>query len=427
MSNNITIKTLFKKSKKNTDVGTIYLRIKLLWGKEVNELTYSTRENIKPNQFKGGNEPVKGSSQEAIRTNVKVRDYINRIYTLFDEYKVKSNILSKSQFKAILDKEIFNINTGSFDYTTYLCELFPRYFKLQGKKLSNSRKVRYTFIEERIKDFCKFGYGTEKYDVKLLNREFHQEFRNYLYTLYDYSDSTVTGYLKLLDAAVKSAYEDGKIVRYPFEGIKYTYTESDLKYLTKEELDRIKSFKFDNDRLELVADVFTFAAHTGISHCDLYTLCKADLFFEDNKWVAKKRRSKSKVRFTTPLDKTAIAILNKYKDDPACTNSNRILPVLYINEYNECLKRIADKCNIALNLTSHVARHTFATTNWLNKGLAIEGLKFALGHKRIATTERYGKITDLRVHAEANKITEYSYGEDSLYPDKMMINQNYDA
>ena len=387
-------------------------------------LEYSTRIPIDPAKFKGGNEPYKGGSIEAVRINFTVRNYINTIHDIFNKYINTFNVFSKGHFKSNIDKEIFKIETESYDNTLYVYDLFGRYLGLLGKKMGDSRKTRYKFIEKQVKDFCLVEYGTDRYDIKKLNSEFHHKFSNHLCENYEYADDTVTGYLKVLDAVVRSAYEDGLIERYPFENIKYSYTEGDIKFLTKDELNKIKSKDFDDERLSMIADIFIFACHTGISHCDLYSLTKNDLAYELGKYVIKKRRSKSNVRFTVPLDKTAIEILNKYQDNPKCSSSAKLLPVPYINEYNECLKRIGDKCGISLNLTSHVARHTLATTNWINKGLSIESLKVVLGHKRIATTERYGKISDVRLHHEVDDNQNYNNEEGSLYPDKRMINQS---
>lgn len=43
---------------------------------------------------------------------------------------------------------------------------------------------------------------------------------------------------------------------------------------------------------------------------------------------------------------------------------------------------------------SHLARHTFATTNALAQGIRIEVVSRMLGHTNIKTTQIYAKVTD---------------------------------
>lgn len=55
------------------------------------------------------------------------------------------------------------------------------------------------------------------------------------------------------------------------------------------------------------------------------------------------------------------------------------------------LKEIADVCGIKKNLTFHLARHTFATTTTLSKGVPIETVSKMLGHTNIETTQIYAR------------------------------------
>ncbi|WP_229249124.1 tyrosine-type recombinase/integrase [Dyadobacter sandarakinus] len=64
---------------------------------------------------------------------------------------------------------------------------------------------------------------------------------------------------------------------------------------------------------------------------------------------------------------------------------------------NDYLKEIAVVCGIDKVLTSHVARHTFATTITLQNGVPIESVSKMLGHTNIRTTQIYAKILDLKV------------------------------
>lgn len=64
---------------------------------------------------------------------------------------------------------------------------------------------------------------------------------------------------------------------------------------------------------------------------------------------------------------------------------------------NAYLKEIADVCGIRKELTSHIARHTFATTVTLSNGVPIESVSRMLGHKNLRTRQHYAKILDRKV------------------------------
>jgi site-specific recombinase XerD len=53
---------------------------------------------------------------------------------------------------------------------------------------------------------------------------------------------------------------------------------------------------------------------------------------------------------------------------------------------NSYLKEIADLCDIDKNLTTHITRHTFATTVTLGNDVPIETVSKMLGHTKITTT-----------------------------------------
>lgn len=61
------------------------------------------------------------------------------------------------------------------------------------------------------------------------------------------------------------------------------------------------------------------------------------------------------------------------------------------------MKEIGDVCGIDKNLTFHLARHTFATTTTLAKGVPIETVSKMLGHTNIQTTQIYARITNSKI------------------------------
>lgn len=63
------------------------------------------------------------------------------------------------------------------------------------------------------------------------------------------------------------------------------------------------------------------------------------------------------------------------------------------------LKEIADTCGITKPLSTHVARHTFATVALANR-VSMESVAKMLGHTDIRTTRIYARILDKTVSEE---------------------------
>ena len=53
----------------------------------------------------------------------------------------------------------------------------------------------------------------------------------------------------------------------------------------------------------------------------------------------------------------------------------------------------------------HLARHTFATTTTLAKGVPIETVSKMLGHTKIETTQIYARITNNKISKDMESLT----------------------
>lgn len=104
------------------------------------------------------------------------------------------------------------------------------------------------------------------------------------------------------------------------------------------------------------------------------------------KWIRKKRQ-KTKNWKNIPVLPAAQKILDKYVDDAKCSIHNTLLPVPSNQKTNAYLKEIADLYGLNMILTTHVARHTFATTVTLSNNVSMETISKMLGHSSLAMTK----------------------------------------
>ncbi|SFC51891.1 Phage integrase family protein [Flagellimonas taeanensis] len=108
------------------------------------------------------------------------------------------------------------------------------------------------------------------------------------------------------------------------------------------------------------------------------------------------RRTKTNTKSNIPVLPTALMILEKYEHSSLLVDK-KVLPVLTNQKMNAYLKEIADLSGIKKHLTTHLARHTFATTVTLSNGVSIESVSKMLGHKSLRTTQHYAKILNRKV------------------------------
>lgn len=123
----------------------------------------------------------------------------------------------------------------------------------------------------------------------------------------------------------------------------------------------------------------------------------------DDLWI-RKARQKTNNMCNIPLLKIPQLLMEKYKNHPLCTKTGALLPVPSNQKMNSYLKEIADFCGIQKNLTTHTARHTFATVVALANGVSMENIAKMLGHSDIRMTQRYAKVMDSSIMRDMENV-----------------------
>jgi hypothetical protein len=171
------------------------------------------------------------------------------------------------------------------------------------------------------------------------------------------------------------------------------------------EIETLMDAQFDERVLEVARDIFIFCVFTGLAYTDVKHLKKENIqtSFDGKQWI-KGKRQKTNTDYNVPLMNIPKTIIEKYsgKVTREKASGGFILPVCYLTDYNFRLKKVGLQCGITKKMSSHLARHTFATLT-LTKGVSIESVSKMLGHNNIATTQTYARITDKKLGNEMNK------------------------
>lgn len=203
------------------------------------------------------------------------------------------------------------------------------------------------------------------------------------------SVNTVATYHRRLKRWISHAIKHGIQIDNPYANFKVESKESRIRrYLTPEELDRLVNTQLSKTSLEKVRDIFVFVCYTGYSYSDAAKLKQSDIFVENDEYFIHNPRQKTEIGSPVMLLPQALKIIKKYKSK----KTDNVLPHISLTNYNVFLKAVAVECKITAELTSHMARHTFATTVCLSNGVPIETVSKMLGHKNIKTTQIYAKV-----------------------------------
>lgn len=413
----IKISRVARATKSDKTQRTIFLRVFPSW-ENGRDFTFSTKITIPVNRWNSITKSVLGTGIESNRLNTQLSQLEVETQNVFQNYINTVVNPDREELKSEIEFRLFNKGIGK-SRSLLVSDLFDKYVNLHRSELGKIRVKRYKFVQSCVNDFNFSRFGKRNVEVKVLNKEWRDGFKQFMMNRFNYQPSTMNGYLKVLHAAVKYAYNTNHIDKFPFKDCKFEKYESKIKYLTEEEYSSIVNFDFSktDDRIIMTADCFLFACNTGLAFQDLKSLKKSDieLDFEGTMSIVKYRK-KTNVQFFVPLNDLAFSIIEKYKYHQNIKGTDLLLPVINLNDFNHLLKLISLMCGVKKNLTSHIARHTFATTNWLNKGGSLESLQSQLGHNKMKTTEIYGKITPRKVKEEASLVHKNQAKKGALIP-----------
>ena len=287
-------------------------------------------------------------------------------------------------------------------------------------KPTKRKTVGELFIEriQELKDAKRLGYA-ESYETvyhSLLNfnghldiyfseidKEWLQKYEAWLRNIGN-KENTIGIRFRTLRAVYNIAMEKQfvKPECYPFRSYKVSKLHQDTakRALTKNDVLEIINYQAQSKKCryrQLTVDLFAFSYFMGgINFKDIAFLKEDNII--DNRLSYIRRKTKQLI--TLPLQAQAIEIINKYKS----ANNPYLFPILssqpltesqqrnrirqVAKSINRNLKAIGEELNLPIDLTTYVARHSFATVlkrSGVNTSIICE----AMGHSSEKVTQIY--------------------------------------
>lgn len=366
----------------------------------------ATRHFVDPRHWDPQSQKVKSSFQDHVLYNNKfeqAKSEISRHYLLMASQKNLVDVNDvKNKYLGIEEKPRYKTICEAFDYHNLKMSETVKVNKISAKTL-----LRYEITKNKVIEFIKHKFGTTDRPLPELRLAFVTEFEHFLLTKHKLQNNTAHKYIKNLKKIMNMAVGLDWIPSNPFNQFKCSYQNPEREILTQEELNIIIEKQIFTPRIAEVRDVFVFCCYTGFSYLDIYQF-ERDAVIKgiDGEYWLGTNRHKTGTKESVPLLPIPLQIIEKYRNHPYCICHNKLLPVNGNQRYNTYLKELVDICGIKKHLTSHTARHTFATTVTLTNGVPIETVSEMLGHKNIRTTQIYAKIVQQKLSTDMKALRE---------------------
>jgi site-specific recombinase XerD len=339
--------------------------------------------------------------QCAIGETVDVKEINNQLSIIRADVQKHYNrmvALDKSITAELIKKEYLGVREKGKSVKELLDFYHDRFKEkvVNGQKAANTLKCIYT-TNEKIKLFIKFRYKVSDMNLAEIKTSFITELEYFLTTRDKLSNNSAMKYIHTFKRIIKFAVDQEWLEKNPTTQFRCTYNPPQRERLTMEEILKLY-YQELGTRLAEVRDVFVFCCFTGFSYVDVYKLTLNNIVngIDGGRWVVKDWQ-KTRTNERVPLLPIAFEIVERYKNDLYCQTKGCLLPVNTNQCYNAYLKEIATICKIKKHLTTHIARHTFATTVTLENDVPIETVSQMLGHRNIKTTQLYAKVTEKKI------------------------------
>jgi integrase len=266
--------------------------------------------------------------------------------------------------------------------------LLEECYQFKFREVKPGTQKHYLLVEKRLKEF------QPNLNINDLDHKFPLRFEKFL-TKKGLTVHSIWQHHKIMKSIINYGLKRKAIKENPYLDFKVKKGEARMESLTADQIRTVKELsivigpKKRNVGLELTRDMFLFSCYTALRFGDASQLTKKQVI--DNSYLSV-AQEKTGSLVNIPLAQDALDIINKYSSPDRDT----IFPHKTNQVCNRGLKRIAEMCDIDINVHFHLSRHSFGSI--MARKLSAFDLSKTMGHTNIKTTMIYvnSNIDDIR-------------------------------
>ena len=342
---------------------------------------------------------------------------VNPLFWDFSKDKPKRNCPNKEQIEQLISEKkraytqtILELNTTEKEYTTnslidtvnkpIILQTVNQVFLTQIERFEATKRKGYALSCKQVyNSLLKFNNHLNIYfsdiDVTWL--------RNYEIWLHKegIAENTIGIRFRTLrvmfNVAIQEKYVNPEY--YPFHVFKVSkiHEETAKRALIKADISKITEYITDKKSLQFSIDIFSFSyLMGGINFVDIAMLTSNNVV--DNRLIYNRKKTGKLIKL--PLHPKALDLISKYQN----SENPYLFPILYsyhiteqqkanrihkiITKVNKHLKELGKELKIPIDLTTYVARHSFATV-LKRSGVSTSIICESLGHSSEKVTRIY--------------------------------------
>ena len=390
MKVNSNMSVLFWLYVRNTDdlgKSSIYCRITLSGIRT----QFSTAKKIEPEYWISEGSKVDKRSPDAAAINEDLESIKGDLRKVYNQLT--------ATHKHVTSEMVRNAYTGKGQEKKTIMDVFTINIALLKEAVKKGKAALKTLqrlenIQRKFQAYLKKEFHLSDKPLVELKPSLGDDLKHYFTIHCNIGDNTTFKFISIVKGLLDFAVDKGWMDKNPISRYKCPYKNPHREVLSMLEIGMLMEARMPNKMVERARDCYIFSCFTGYAYQEVDNLTNDNIVIgmDGNKWISL-RRHKTDEPELVPLLPIPLEIIDRYKNDVWVNANNKLLPVRSNQKYNKNLKKAAEAAGIKKHLTTHSARHTFATTVALENEVPIETVSRLLGHRSIRTTQIYAKVS----------------------------------